>query len=192
MLANIRDGASLPRRPVLITFDDCYQDLPQVVRDVLKPRQIGVAAFAVTGLSSWTNEWDQAIGSAALPLLGPEQLAELSRSGVEIGCHSRTHRAMVGLDQAELDSETRGSRDDLVEMGIPAPRLFAYPYGVAPPPARESARRAGFAAAFTISAGRARHGGDRFAVPRVQILSRDKGWRFYLKTAFPSTARVLG
>jgi hypothetical protein len=56
----------------------------------------------------------------------------------------------------------------------------------------ESVRRAGFVAAFTVQPGRATQRTDPFRLPRVQILSRDTGWRFLLKTAFPITTRVLG
>jgi len=192
VIGHLRDGAGLPRRPALITFDDCYEDLPAIVREVLGPLDIRVAAFAVTGLPSWTNEWDQEIGSGTLHLLRPDDLLELSRDGVEIGCHSRSHRAMAGLARADLTSETSGSRADFAAMGLQPPRLFAYPYGVAPPPAVESVRQAGFVAAFTVHPGRATQRTDPFRLPRVQILSRDTGWRFLLKTAFPITTRVLG
>ncbi len=101
----LRFGAPLPRRPVLLTFDDCYQDLLEIARDVLKPRGIQAIAFAVTGMESGTNEWDQAYGADCLELLTGEQLRELTSLGVEVGSHSRTHREMPLLGELEQEAE---------------------------------------------------------------------------------------
>jgi GT2 family glycosyltransferase/peptidoglycan/xylan/chitin deacetylase (PgdA/CDA1 family) len=189
-IAGTQGMLKLPRRPVLFTFDDCYEDLPAVIESELRPRGIAPVVFAVTGLA--TNEWDQKAGARRLHLLDPQGLAQLARAGVEVGCHSRSHRVLTGLDPAALASETAGARGDFEAISLPAPRFFAYPYGLADSAGAASVRTAGFAAAFTIRPGRASRKSDPFALPRVQILARDKGWRFVAKTAFPIMTRMLG
>jgi len=189
-IAGVTGLLELPPRPVLFTFDDCYEELPAVIGAELRPRGIAPVVFAVTGLGS--NEWDQKAGARPLRLLEPERLAQLAQSGVEIGCHSRTHEVLIGLAAAELASETKGARADFETHGLPAPRFFAYPYGLVDATSRDSVREAGFAAAFTIRPGRAGRTSDPFALPRVQILAKDRGWRFVVKTAFPIATRLLG
>jgi peptidoglycan/xylan/chitin deacetylase (PgdA/CDA1 family)/GT2 family glycosyltransferase len=179
----LEGNGGLPRRPVLLTFDDGYADLEETVRPILEERRAPAVAFAVSRRLGGSNEWDQAIGAGALPLLDAAGLRELRRGGIEIGAHSRTHRRLVKIPEEEIREEVAGSRADLEAAGLPAPRLFAYPYGERNAAARAAAREAGYAAAFTVDPGLARPGGDRFQVPRIEVLRRDRGWSFLWKVA---------
>jgi peptidoglycan/xylan/chitin deacetylase (PgdA/CDA1 family) len=182
-LAAFVAGAPLPRRAVLLTFDDCYSELPAIAREVLQPRQIKAIAFAVTGKSS--NEWDQQRGSKNLPLLSGNQLRDLPSLGVEIGCHSRTHRDLRLLSDDERRTETAGAAQDLMEAGLPRPRFFAYPYGACDGASREAVRETGYVAALGLSQRYAHAKSDPFDLPRIMILAEDSGWRFRLRAAFP-------
>ena len=185
----IEGRARLPRRAVVLSFDDCYTDLLDVAREELRPRGIPALAFAVTGLRS--NEWDQPIGAARLELLGASGLRSLGECGVEVGCHSRSHRSLTELGDEDLAAETAGSAADLEAAGLPRPTAFAYPYGVRDARCGRAVKDAGFALAFGLRRGRAGPGCDPFDLPRVEILARDTGWRFRAKTAFPRLSAIL-
>jgi peptidoglycan/xylan/chitin deacetylase (PgdA/CDA1 family) len=184
-------GADLPAQAILLSFDDCYAELPEVARTILRPRGIPALAFAVTGMQSSSNEWDQAIGAGRLELLNPEQLQELPKLGVEVGCHSRNHREMPKLDETELWGETDGAAQDLEAIGLPRPRYFAYPYGEVNTRSKAAVIAAGFSAAFGLAARRMDRGSDRLNLPRVEILARDTQWRFWLKIRWPRLAAAL-
>jgi peptidoglycan/xylan/chitin deacetylase (PgdA/CDA1 family) len=184
-------GGRVPPRSALLTFDDCYEELSGIARDILEVRQIRGIAFAVSGMESGTNEWDQRIGARRLRLLDKDGLLELSRRGVEVGCHSRSHIPLPQLADSDLADETRGAADELASLGLPRPRFFAYPHGVHDERARAAASAAGFAAAFALIPSRASPRSDRFAIPRIEILARDTGWRFWLKTACPALSVML-
>lgn len=175
--------AGLPRRAVLLTFDDCYVDLLSDALPVLAERGIPAVAFAVTGLASNSNEWDHPKGCTRLALLDDAGLREAAGAGIEIGGHSRTHRALSGLDSEELAAETAGTAEDIEAKGLPRPRFFAYPYGDFDRAARDAVEAAGYLAAFTVAPGRYRRASDRFTIPRVEMLRQDTGLRFWLKTA---------
>lgn len=181
--ALIDGGGVLPEKSVLLTFDDCYEELEQVARTILKPRGIRAIAFAVSGMRSQTNEWDQARGARRLGLLDSAGLKSLERDGVEIGCHSRSHRPLPSLTNTELVEETGGAADDLASLGLPRPRFFAYPHGEENSDSRSAVRSAGFTAAFGLTARWAIAGKDRFDVPRIGIVADDRGWRFRMKTS---------
>ena len=183
--AFVRERIPLPRGSVLLTFDDCYSDLLGIARDVLHPNNIQAIAFAVTGMKSGTNEWDQQSGAGRYSLLSAPELRELAALGVEIGSHSRTHREMPLLSDSERKAEAHGSRDDLVAMGLPRPRYFAYPFGALDSSSVEAVRGAGYLAAFTVSQRRARRSDSPLGLPRLGIFARDRGWRFEVKTRFP-------
>jgi glycosyltransferase involved in cell wall biosynthesis len=183
--AFIGSNAPLPRRPVLLTFDDGYADLTNLARDVLQPRSIEGLAFVVTGFASATNEWDQTYGAKTVKLLTEDERREVASRGVEIGSHSRTHREMPLLSAKERALEASGSSDDLVANGLARPRFFAYPYGTLDEGSKKAVAQAGFLAAFGLTQRRMSRRSDRFDLPRVIILSSDRGWRFWMKTAAP-------
>jgi peptidoglycan/xylan/chitin deacetylase (PgdA/CDA1 family) len=180
------EGAPLPRRAVLLTFDDCYADLPAVARDILQPRSIEALAFAVSGVKSGTNEWDRHRGGPPRGLLKPRALRQLPDLGIEVGSHSRTHRSLVSLTNEELRSEAAGAADDIEALGLPRPRFFAYPYGEVDDEARKAVRDACFIAAFGIGEGWVDRTSDRFNLPRVIVHTSDRGWRFRLRTTAPA------
>jgi glycosyltransferase involved in cell wall biosynthesis/peptidoglycan/xylan/chitin deacetylase (PgdA/CDA1 family) len=183
--AFLGSDAPLPRRPVLLTFDDSYETLLATTRNALRPRGIPALVFAVTAMKSGSNEWDQAYGAGRLKLLAPEQLRDLADLGVEIGSHSRTHREMPLLDGPEQEQEAAGSADDLAAQGLPRPRFFAYPFGFADDASKTAVRQAGYCAAFGCRAAWIERGSDLFALPRVIILASDRGWRFRAKIYAP-------
>lgn len=185
-LANfLTHGSPLPKRPVLVTFDDCYEDLLEIARDILRPRAIPALAFAVTGMKSGTNEWDQAFGAGQQRLLAPTELRELASLGVEIGSHSRTHRDMTSLNEAQQVEETSGSAADLVQLGLPVPRFFAFPFGASNAQSKKAVQAAGYLAAFGCRPEYATPSSDIFDLPRVLILASDHRSRFRAKTRWP-------
>jgi len=80
-----------------------------------------------------------------------------------------------------LADEIDGSIADLEALGIPRPQFLAYPYGEHGPEVREAARHSGLLGAFTVEGGRVQPQGERYAIPRVEILRSDTGWRFVWK-----------
>ena len=189
--AYIAHRAPLPRRAVLLTFDDCYADLASVARDILTPRDIRALAFAVTAVQSATNEWDRPHGGPPRSLLKPEQLKQLATLGVEVGSHSRTHRSLVGLGEKERRDQTWGSADDIEALGLPRPRFFAYPYGEVDDEARTAVRDAGFIGAFGIGEAWIDRGSKAFELPRIIVHASDRGWQFRLRTSAPAVFQRL-
>src|SRR6185312_8718970 len=86
----LRHGGGLPPRPILLTFDDAYQDLLDVL-PVLRQFGISGVVFAVSGRVGASNAWDEAIGAPLLRTLDREGLRMLAEAGVETGAHSQTH-----------------------------------------------------------------------------------------------------
>jgi peptidoglycan/xylan/chitin deacetylase (PgdA/CDA1 family) len=177
----LRHGGGLPPKPVLVTFDDGYQDLEDVVLPILKERGIPAVVFAVSGRLGGTNEWDHAIGAPQIRLLDADGLKELGAAGVMIGAHSRSHRPLTEVSGAGLSDEINGSLAELESAGLPCPTMFAYPYGEYDERVKDQTKSAGVEAAFTVVAGVVRPDQDPFEVPRIEILRRDTGWKFLWK-----------
>lgn len=185
----LRGAGGLPRRPVLLTFDDCYVSVLEHAVPILEQNEIPAVAFAVTARVGGWNDWTRATHAPGLPLLDLEGLKRLAQRGVEIGAHSRTHRPLPGMSDAELAEEVGGSCEDVGTIGLGRARLFAYPHGAVDERVRDAVESAGCQAAFTVTPGLARPNSDPFRVPRIEILRGEVGWRFRLKVASGGRAR---
>jgi peptidoglycan/xylan/chitin deacetylase (PgdA/CDA1 family)/GT2 family glycosyltransferase len=174
-------GGGLPRRPVLLTFDDGYEELLTDVLPVLEEQRIPAVTFVVSWRVGGTNDWDEAIGAPRLRLLDLASLRTLAQSGVEIGAHSRTHRPLSALSDQALFEETAGSIEDLERAGLDRPRLYAYPEGEYDERVVQAVQAAGIQVAFTVIPGRVEAGADPYQIPRIEILRADTGWKFLWK-----------
>jgi peptidoglycan/xylan/chitin deacetylase (PgdA/CDA1 family) len=106
---------------------------------------------------------------AALRIVARDVLRGLDPTVVEIGSHSRTHPQLSQLDDAALDDELRGSKDDLESwLGRPV-RHFAYPSGDHDPRVVGAVKRAGYASAWTTDPRAASASDDPYRMPRVAI-----------------------
>jgi GT2 family glycosyltransferase/peptidoglycan/xylan/chitin deacetylase (PgdA/CDA1 family) len=173
-------GGGVPSRAVLLTFDDCFRDLFVDALPLLREFRVPALAFAVTGKVGGSYDWDEALGAPRLPLVDDGELV-VAAEQLMIGSHTRTHRMLNRLPADALADEIDGSIADLEALGLPRPQFLAYPFGEHGPAVREAAREAGLLGAFTVEGGRVRPQGERYAIPRAEILRSDTGWRFVWK-----------
>jgi len=165
------DGEQVKEASLVLTFDDAYRSVAEHAAPVLRRLGIPAIIFAVTGELGGTNRWDAELGAARLPLLDGAGLKALHEEGWEIGAHSRRHSHLPQLDADRLRDEVLSPRIDIAALGLPAPRLFAYPYGEHDRRVRAQVRASGYAAAFGLRESRTDpSSAGRFALPRVQAM----------------------
>jgi peptidoglycan/xylan/chitin deacetylase (PgdA/CDA1 family) len=179
----LESRGGVPRRSVLITFDDAYCSLLTSGLPILRGKNVPALTFAVTGEIGGTNRWDHDAGARALPLLDIDGLKQCLEAGIDVGAHSRTHRSLPTLEGAELEAEIAGSVSDLEHAGLPRPDLFAYPFGEHDVHVRRAARAAGLRVAFTVDPGLVRPGDDPYALRRFEIYPSDRGLLLRLRVA---------
>jgi peptidoglycan/xylan/chitin deacetylase (PgdA/CDA1 family) len=173
----------LPPRALLLTFDDAYADLQSAALPVLRKRAIPAVAFAVAEQIGGTNAWDHGINAVALPLLDADGLRNVVRRGVEIGSHTNSHRRLPHLSAGELLDELAGSAAELEALGLPRPRVLAYPYGAWTPEVAAAVHDAGYVAAFTVGQGVVGRTSPRYALPRIEVYASDTPEKLLLKLA---------
>jgi peptidoglycan/xylan/chitin deacetylase (PgdA/CDA1 family) len=182
-------GGGVPRRAVLLTFDDCFRDLLEAALPLLREFRIPALAFAVTERLGATHDWDAHLGAPSLPLLDAAGLRTLVEQNVAIGSHTRTHRMLNHLPDDELASEIKDSISDLEALGLPRPSFLAYPYGEHNPAVERAASAAGLAGAFTVEGGRVHPGCNPYAIPRTEVLRSDTRFRFAWKAVTARRSR---
>ncbi|MFD3454124.1 polysaccharide deacetylase family protein [Streptomyces sp. NPDC058691] len=152
-----REGRALPRRPVLITFDDGYEGVHRHALPVLKGLGFASTLFVSTG---WLRGEYEVPGAALDTMLDWDQVRELRDAGTEIGGHSHTHPQLDQLGDKRLWFELLRCREILHdELGAP-PASFAYPYGYSTRRVRQAVRTAGYGSALAV--------GNALADPRRQ------------------------
>ena len=190
-LAAARGEAVVPRKSVLLTFDDGYDDLPGAVRQYLHPHGIPALAFLVSGRLGQTNAWDQPGGAHSRQLVDKQGARALIEAGAALGSHSRTHADLKGLSPAGLESEVAVPRADFVAAGLPLPLHFAYPFGEKDAAAIRAVEASNYAAGWGLADRRIGPTSDLYDLPRVMMHSTDTPWRFRFKTRLPTIATIL-
>lgn len=136
----IREGADLPKRPVVISFDDGQASVYFNAFPIMR-------AYGYVGTLYLVGNYLDTPQH-----LSVAQVRELAAAGWEVGSHSLTH-ADLSVRSDLLYSEVRLSRLRLEEaLGLPV-QTFAYPYGRMSDAALNSVRVHGYSAAVGLGAG---------------------------------------
>jgi peptidoglycan/xylan/chitin deacetylase (PgdA/CDA1 family) len=151
------DG-SLPRHPVVISFDDGYQSQSTTARRKLD--ELG-----------WPGVLNLEVANVGLKGgLAPGEVRAMLRDGWEIDAHTLTHPDLTTLDASRLRREVAGSRRWLRRaFGVPVD-FFAYPAGRYNPTVEAAVRAAGYMGATTTQPGQATRGDDPYALPRIRVV----------------------
>jgi peptidoglycan/xylan/chitin deacetylase (PgdA/CDA1 family) len=150
-----------PGRPVMITFDDAYQDFADMAWPALRRHDFNAEVFVVTDLAGGFAEWDRSFGEPAR-LMSADTIAALAGQGARFGSHLATHRRADGLTTAELAQE-------LLRWTGLAPRALAAPYGVTDARLRQLAADCGYRIGLSTQAGAAALGADPLNLPRIEV-----------------------
>ena len=103
-------------------------------------------------------------------LLSWGEVDAMGKQGISFGSHSATHRILTGLTQEEIRFELESSLATLRAHHVNAVPAIAYPNGDTNAAVADSARVAGYRAAFTTRAGtEGPLPGDRFALRRIGV-----------------------
>jgi peptidoglycan/xylan/chitin deacetylase (PgdA/CDA1 family) len=143
--------AKLPRRPIVLSFDDGYPPDLTVALPVLRARR-------------WPGVLNLQVGN-----LEPRKVKQLLAAGWEVDAHTFTHPDLTHVDAARLWHEVDGSRVSIHRTyGIPVD-FFCYPGGRYDAAVLAAVRRAGYEGATTTRLGLARRSHpytlDRIRVP---------------------------
>ena len=170
----------IPRRPIILTFDDGYADNYTVAFPYLQKYGFGAVIYAVTDTDRRTNFWDT--GEKPAPLLTPEQLRELSRSGIEIGSHTITHPRLTSIDAGNVRKELTGSKQRLEDILGTEVLSFAYPYGALDTSVKGMVAEAGYRYAAAADSGPTALHDDFLEIRRTQVFPWTGVTGFWKKT----------
>jgi peptidoglycan/xylan/chitin deacetylase (PgdA/CDA1 family) len=128
-----RLGNGFNSRPsVCITFDDGYADNCLAALPFLIEQRVPCTYFVTTDavLEGKLFEHDLQMGNTHLAVNTIHQLRDMSRSGIEIGAHTRGHADMGRItDPHRMFDEVVIARNELEAVLGERVRYFAFPFG---------------------------------------------------------------
>ena len=191
LLGAWQDQRPLPRRPVVITFDDGFSDCMQYAVPILQHHGFPAVFFLVAGLMGRTSEWMVQTPGVELPLMDWDAARTLESLGMECAAHSMTHPALADQPAAASRAELVESRRVLEDRLGREVRHLAYPFGSVSTGVRDLAAEAGYVAACTTEHGLAEDGNDRLLLPRVPVYGHDSLLDFVCRLRDGRTAREV-
>lgn len=158
MGAALANKEPLPRKPVVITFDDGYADFYTQAYPILKSLGLKGLNFVITGLVGAPN------------YLTWNQITEMAGSGlITFGSHTVHHYALTYLNNQQVQLEVEQSKNVLqAHVGYPV-NWFAYPYGNVNNRVEGIVRQAGYTGAFGTANGDYLSTDYMFTLPRVRV-----------------------
>lgn len=175
----------LPRKPIILTFDDGYLDTYEVAFPVLNEFGMKGVVFALGDRSVKNNTWDWKYNGSHAPLMENHHILELSEAGMEIGAHSMTHPKLTALDERTAWNEISRSRI-LLEIVLNKPVLsFSYPYGFVNKAVKKMVSEAGFTHACSVWSGPLLFGRDNYELRRIPILNSSTTISLAMKLSAP-------
>ncbi len=107
----------LPEKPVVLTFDDGYEDNYTTLLPMLEERHMTAVVYMVTN----------SIGRKGY--LSWNQLRDMQKRGIEIGSHTANHQPLTRLDREKQAEEMKLSKLLMEWNGLKTIYSFSYPNG---------------------------------------------------------------
>ena len=175
-LAHRDGGARLPRRPIIITFDDGYRSNRTIAQPILEKHGCTATIFLVAGYVGKTNAWDP--DELQEPLLDAGEVRAMQAAGIEFGSHTCTHAPLTRLAPADALAELQSSREQLgALLGRPI-TVLGYPYGDYNRETLRLARDAGYQAAVVVRRRMNTHATDLLELRRIPVTCLTSPGRF--------------
>ncbi|MCS7005877.1 MAG: polysaccharide deacetylase family protein [Cytophagales bacterium] len=172
-----------PKRPIILTFDDGYEDNFQNALPLMQKYGFRGVIFLLGNLFPDYNFWDVALGDERFSLMNQSQREAFVRAGWEIGAHSLSHKRLTQISTKEAYDEIKKSKS-LLETSLSISVIsFAYPYGDYNSEIRDITKKVGFSFAVATDSGGLHLEDDRFAIFRVNIFPDETIISLLKKTA---------
>jgi len=169
IVAHRKWGKPLPRRPVILTFDDGYLSALKSAEPILKENGFRGIIYLITAqIAETPAERRQYEGKDCR--VWPEAQAMQERGVFIFGGHSHDHANLAGIPNPA--AQVTECKKQLRLHGIDKPYSFCYPHGQCNKNTEQAAREAGFQTAVVCEDAVAAIGptNDLFALPRVSVM----------------------
>lgn len=137
------------KKPIVLTFDDGYEDAYTNALPVLQKYQM-IGTFYIIRNYVGRSEY-----------MSQDQIDKMAADGMEIGSHTLTHPNLASLSEEDQYNQIHDSKDNAT--------TFCYPAGKYNDTTLNLVEGAGYTTAVTTNIGIASEKSDMFELPRVRV-----------------------
>lgn len=167
MVSYLKDGAPLPHKCIVLTFDDGYLSVYSEAWPRLMAFGYTATVLLVTDYIGRDNQWPGQLSSVPVkPLMDWSQVAKMADQGCEFAPHTRTHQPLPLLEAAEIEAELIESQAAVQTHTGQTARIFAQPYGASNDQVDQIVRRH-FDGAVSTRLGVVQQDDDLFDLARI-------------------------
>ena len=127
-LEGLKQSSSLPKKSVIITFDDVYVSQLKLAYPLLKKYNLKASFFIPFAYVGGLDDWN----TAKEPIMSVNQLQSLDSRIVELGLHSFAHKNYTKLTPNEVQEDFNLCMDFVHKNQLNVQNILAYPYGKYP------------------------------------------------------------
>lgn len=127
-LEGLKQSNSLPKKSVIITFDDVYVSQLTFAYPLLKKYNLKASFFIPFAYVGGVDDWN----TAKEPIMSLDQLKSLDSSIIELGLHSYAHKNYTKLTPNEVQEDFNLCREFVNANQLNVQNILAYPYGKFP------------------------------------------------------------
>lgn len=171
---DLADPSKLKNKSVMITFDDCYENVFLNAVHILERHRVPATFFVPTGIVDGNL--------SDFKVMNWSQIKSISNNNLfEIGSHGISHERLSRLSDDEIKKEIRESKNKLEEeLGIIV-RCFSYPYGRYNEYAVNQLEEGGYKYSFGVLPRRLEGFNNFYNIPRFSV---DKFSSYFLNDMF--------
>ena len=177
LVSAIQDNQEIPKRSVVITFDDGHESFVRIGVPILEIFRYTATMFIITSRVDKPG------------YLSSENIQTLHRRGMHFESHSHTHPIITELPEAKAELEINESKVILESLLDSPVRFFAYRGGHYNEKIQAMLQCAGYTAAACSKPGLNSKGSDLFALRRMGIRGNDDLGNFARKLLGNSVKR---
>lgn len=157
----LKRGEPIPLNPVVISFDDGWEDSYSVAYPALKKQNLSGTFYVYTN----------AVGHSKS--LSWAQIEEMAKGGMDIESHTVTHPHLRTISSDDLKRELVESKANIERHTGKRVTSLAYPFGEYDAAVVDAVKRAGYESAASISPGYRQRVDQVYSLRRIRVSYND-------------------
>ena len=170
----------LPKNPILLTFDDGYQDNYLEALPLLKKYNMTAVVFPIYNWIGKPNKWEN-FGKQETTTMNLTELKSWLNHGLDIQPHTADHPFLTQCNEEKLNLEIIDTKTKFEKLLDKPMDYLCYPYGFFNQQVINIVKKANYKMAFAIFENVPLWHINLFALPRIPIPSHQKMWEFKFK-----------
>lgn len=169
LAAAFAGAATLPARPVVLTFDDGFADFYHRALPMLEQRGMVATLYVTTGYLRHDSAARPGTPAGWPQTMTWRQVAQLPARGIEVGGHTHTHPQLDLVSPTRAGQELALCKSQLEDCTGQEVTSLAYPYGYSTAQVRSIVRATGYTSACAVKHALTCDADDPYALSRVEM-----------------------